>query len=121
MFKNIICKLDEILNTMRDYTDNIKKLNSETKENSEYIKKINNRIFFDNQHLDIVEKQHNLIDKLITDKYIASELYECVVLVPYRGTPVVVKDGKRLGNEQMKSFCIDWAYDSRTSVTINND
>lgn len=53
--------------------------------------------------------------------YANSKEYECIVFVPYRGKPVVIKNGEILTTKRTTSFDIDWAYDRSTEVTIRND
>lgn len=46
---------------------------------------------------------------------------ECMVFVPYRGKPVVIKNGEVVSTDNMTSFDIDWAYDRRTDVTVRGE
>ena len=46
---------------------------------------------------------------------------EVAVFVPYRGTPYVFKDGKKVSTDHMTSFDIDWAYDRKTEVTVRSE
>lgn len=62
--------------------------------------------------------------KMIEDLYKCyanSKEYECIVFVPYRGKPVVIKDGEILSTKRTTGFDIDWAWDRSTEVTIRND
>lgn len=47
--------------------------------------------------------------------------FEAVVFVPYRGRPVVYKDGKKISTDTMSGFDVDWSWDRKTEVTIRND
>ena len=46
---------------------------------------------------------------------------ECMVFVPYRGKPVVIKNGEVVSTDNMTSFDVDWAYDRRTDVTVRGE
>ena len=46
---------------------------------------------------------------------------EVAVFVPYRGTPYVFKDGKKVSTDHMTSFDIDWSYDRKTEVTVRSE
>ena len=46
---------------------------------------------------------------------------EVAVFVPYRGTPYVFKDGKKVSTDHMTSFDVDWAYDRKTEVTVRSE
>lgn len=67
-----------------------------------------------------IQKQDKIIEDLIKDKA-KNESFECVVYVPYRSRPVVIKDGKVLSDENMTSFNIDWSFDEKTNVTVRNE
>lgn len=47
--------------------------------------------------------------------------FEAVVFVPYRGKPLVFKDGKKVSTDTMSGFDVDWSCDRKTEVTIRND
>lgn len=46
---------------------------------------------------------------------------ECMVFVPYRGKPVVIKNGEVVSTDNMTSFDVDWSYDRRTDVTVRGE
>ena len=37
--------------------------------------------------------------------------YEAVVFIPYRGNPLVFKDGKKISTDTMNGFDVDWSWD----------
>ena len=65
----------------------------------------------------IIEQQDRIIQSLLTSQTNNKEM-ECMVFVPYRGNPVVIKNGEFVSTCNMTSFDVDWAYDRRTEVTV---
>ena len=57
----------------------------------------------------------------IFKSYANSEDMECMVFVPYRGKPVVIKNGEVVSTDSMTSFDVGWAYDRRTDVTVRGE
>ena len=92
--------LDEMLNEYRNLLIDV------TKESKKY--------------REIIEKQDETIRTLMGN-WKDNREFECVAFVPYRGKPVVIKDGKVVSNENMTSFDVGWAWDSKTEVTVNNE
>ena len=72
------------------------------------------------EYKDIISQQDKIIQTLMGN-WKDNKEFECIAFVPYRGKPVVIKDGKILSNENMTSFDVSWAYDSRVEVTVNNE
>ena len=68
----------------------------------------------------IISQQDKIIQTLMGN-WKDNKEFECIVFIPYRGKPLVIKDGKILSNENMTSFDVSWAYDSRAEVTVNNE
>lgn len=58
---------------------------------------------------------------LLNHMYENDNTLETVVFVPYRGKPLVYKDGKKVSTDTMTSFDVDWSFDNKTEVTIRND
>ena len=65
----------------------------------------------------IIEQQDRIL-QAIFKSYANNEDMECMVFVPYRGKPVVIKNGEVVSTDNMTSFDVDWAYDRRTEVTV---
>ena len=65
----------------------------------------------------IIEQQDRIL-QAIFKSYANSEDMKCMVFVPYRGKPVVIKNGEVVSTDSMTSFDVDWAYDRRTDVTV---
>lgn len=66
--------------------------------------------------------QSRLYEQALLEKYEDdNNKYEAVILVPYRGKPLVYKDGKKISTDTMSGFDIGWSFDSKTEVTIRND
>lgn len=70
--------------------------------------------------VEIIEKQDKIIENLIKDKS-DDESFECIVYVPYRGRPVVIKDGKVLSDDNMTSFSVDWSLGNTVSLIVRSE
>lgn len=68
----------------------------------------------------IIEQQDRIL-QAIFKSYANNEDMECMVFVPYRGKPVVIKNGEVVSTDNMTSFDVDWAYDRRTEVTVRGE
>lgn len=68
----------------------------------------------------IIEQQDRIIQSLLKSQTSNKDM-ECMVFVPYRGKPVVIKNGEVVSTDNMTSFDIDWAYDRRTDVTVRGE
>ena len=68
----------------------------------------------------IIEQQDKII-QAIFKSYANNEDMDCMVFVPHRGKPVVIKNGEVVSTDSMTSFNVDWDYDSRTKVTIRGE
>lgn len=66
----------------------------------------------------MMEQQQNLLDHIINDKYVNSTEFECIVIVPYRGKPIVIKDGARLDNKRMSKIDVSWQEDKKVDVKV---
>ena len=73
-----------------------------------------------NHYNDIIQEQDRIIQSLLTSQTNNKEM-ECMVFVPYRGKPVVIKNGEVVSTDNMTSFDVDWAYDRRTEVTVRGE
>lgn len=63
-----------------------------------------------------------LSNQVITGSYENdNNTFEAVVFIPYRGKPLVFKDGKKISTDDMTSFDVDWSFDRKTEVTIRNE
>ena len=68
----------------------------------------------------IIEQQDRIL-QAIFKSYASNKDMECMVFVPYRGKPVVIKNGEVVSTDSMTSFDVDWAYDRRTDVTVRGE
>lgn len=68
----------------------------------------------------IIEQQDRIIQSLLRSQTSNKDM-ECMVFVPYRGKPVVIKNGEVVSTDNMTSFDVDWAYDRRTDVTVRGE
>lgn len=73
-----------------------------------------------NEYKDIIKQQDKIIYTLMGN-WKDNKEFECIAFVPYRGKPIVIKNGKIISNENMTSFDISWGYDRKTEVTVNNE
>lgn len=73
-----------------------------------------------NGYKDIIKQQDKTIQTLMGN-WENNKEFECIAFVPYRGKPVVIKNGKVISTENMTSFDIDWNYDSKIEVTIREE
>jgi hypothetical protein len=62
----------------------------------------------------------NIIESIINDKFTSKE-FEAVMIKPYREKPILIKDGKRIDNENMTSFDIDWGWDRRIEMNVRSE
>ena len=69
-----------------------------------------------NHYKDIIQEQDRIIQSLLKSQTNNKDM-ECMVFVPYRGKPVVIKNGEVVSTDNMTSFDVDWAYDRRTDVS----
>ena len=67
-----------------------------------------------------IEQQDRIIQSLLKSQTSNKDM-ECMVFVPYRGKPVVIKNGEVVSTDNMTSFDVDWAYDRRTDVTVRGE
>ena len=68
----------------------------------------------------IIEQQDRIIQSLLKSQTINKDM-ECMVFVPYRGKPVVIKNGEVVSTDNITSFDVDWSYDRRTDVTVRGE
>ena len=73
-----------------------------------------------NLYKDIIQEQDRIIQSLLKSQTSNKDM-ECMVFVPYRGKPVVIKNGEVVSTDNMTSFDVDWAYDRRTDVTVRGE
>ena len=73
-----------------------------------------------NGYRDIIQEQDRIIQSLLKSQTSNKDM-ECMVFVPYRGKPVVIKNGEVVSTDNMTSFDVDWAYDRRTEVTVRGE
>lgn len=112
---------NKILNEMCSLKEYIDKLNDLHKfDHTEYNDLLDSTLKELKKYREIIEKQDETIQTLMGN-WKDNKEFECVTFVPYRGKPVVIKDGKVVSNENMTSFDVGWAWDSKTEVTVNNE
>ena len=73
-----------------------------------------------NSYENINQEQDRIIQSLLKSQTSNKDM-ECMVFVPYRGKPVVIKNGEVLSTDNMTSFDVDWDYDRRTEVTVRGE
>ena len=73
-----------------------------------------------NHYKDIIQEQDRIIQSLLKSQTSNKDM-ECMVFVPYRGKPVVIKNGEVVSTDNMTSFDVSWAYDRRTDVTVRGE
>lgn len=73
-----------------------------------------------NNYRDIIQEQDRIIQSLLKSQTNNKDM-ECMVFVPYRGKPVVIKNGEVVSTDNMTSFDVDWACDRRTEVTVRGE
>lgn len=111
-YKKILEKLDKIESNMQPYAQALHSdIFCNSKEKDETIEKLTKSL----------EYQTEMTAHLLNHMYENDNTLEAVVFVPYRGKPLVYKDGKKVSTDTMSSFDIGWSFDSKTEVTIRND
>lgn len=70
---------------------------------------------------DSLKYQTQFMNTILNNTYGDDKTLETVVYIPYRGKPIVFKDGKQIDMNTVTSFDISWAFDRRTDVTINHE
>lgn len=70
-----------------------------------------------NHYNDIIQEQDRIIQSLLKSQT-NNKGMECMVFIPHRGKPVVIKNGEVVSTDNMTSFHVDWAYNERTGVTV---
>ena len=103
IFNDILAKIEAL-------SEELKRTNNELKA-----LKLNNA-----SNIAIIEKQNLLLGDILKG-YKRDDTFECVVFVPYRGKPVVIKNGEVVSTDDMTSFDVDWAFDRRTDVTVRRE
>ena len=68
---------------------------------------------------DIINEQDKIIQDMLKNQ--PSKDFECIVYVPYRDKPVVIKNGEVVSTDDMTSFNVDWAFNRRTDVTVRRE
>lgn len=105
---------DKIFDAIKELSYDIRALRDGYKrEHDDIIRAYNN-------YRDIIQKQDRIIQSLLKSQTTNKDM-ECMVFVPYRGKPVVIKNGEVVSTDNMTSFDVDWAYDRRTDVTVREE
>lgn len=117
--------LDKILEELDNTKNTLDDMNH---RNSYFLKILENR--FENRfrdismdlskYKDIIQEQDRIIQSLFKTQANNRDM-ECMVFVPYRGKPVVIKDGEVVSSDNMTSFDVSWTYDNRTEVTVRRE
>lgn len=69
------------------------------------------------------QKQYSLnkkIDNIIADNFAESPEYETVVVIPYRGTPIVILDGIKQNTDSINKISLQWCEGEKTYITIES-
>lgn len=106
--------LNKILDTLEKIKTNIRLLSEDS--HSRYLDVSKNLC----EYKAIIEQQDRIIQSLLKSQTSNKDM-ECMVFVPYRGKPVVIKNGEVVSTDNMTSFDVDWAYDRRTDVTVRGE
>ena len=70
--------------------------------------------------LEDVNNANKIIDTLITQNFVDDPTYAAVVLIPYRGKPTFIKDGKRIA-KNFSEVTITWnAYERSVRFSTEN-
>jgi hypothetical protein len=67
------------------------------------------------------EQLINIIEALINVEFTSNKEFEAVMIKPYRGKPILIKDGNRIDNESMTGFDIDWSQDRYIEINVRNE
>lgn len=112
MFKEILTAIQAIKDDMRTYFREFNREFNEVRINKKTLDYL----------ADSLDCQARLYEQTLSEKYEDdNNKYEAVILVPYRGKPLVYKDGKKVSTDTMSGFDIGWSFDSKTEVTIRNE
>lgn len=66
--------------------------------------------------------QSNFLEQVITNTYEDDNgQFAAVALVPYRGKPILFKNGKRINSDTVTSFDLDWSNDGNLDITTRNE
>jgi len=106
--------LNKILDTLEKIKTDIRFLSEDS--HSRYLDVSKNL----REYKAIIEQQDRIIQSLLKSQTSNKDM-ECMVFVPYRGKPVVIKNGEVVSTDNMTSFDVDWAYDRRTEVTVRGE
>jgi hypothetical protein len=112
--------------TKREILDRIESLCCSIKEiDKEYFETvIKNKTENLTRNNECLEEQNkrliNIIETLVEDKFTTKD-FEAVMIKPYREKPILIKDGKRIDNENMTSFDIDWGCDRKIEINVRNE
>lgn len=106
--------LSKILDTLEKIKTDISFLNQVSHNRYLYVSKNLS------EYKAIIEQQDRIIQSLLRSQTSNKDM-ECMVFVPYRGKPVVIKNGEVVSTDNMTSFDVDWAYDRRTDVTVRGE
>lgn len=72
----------------------------------------------------IISNQNNIIREqnesiqLLLKSQADNKSMECMVFIPYRGNPVVIKDGVVVNTDHAASFDVDWNRGEKVELTI---
>ena len=113
MFKKILQEIGELRKQIDGLYDAITKRSYILKHYEEEINSLRENLKIQ------AELNHQLMTSSFENNN--NNQIEVAVFVPYRGTPYVYKDGKKVSTDHMTSFDIDWANDRRTEVTVRNE
>lgn len=109
------------MKTLSKILDTLEKI----KTDISFLNKVSHNRYLDvsknlSEYKAIIEQQDRIIQSLLKSQTNNKDM-ECMVFVPYRGKPVVIKNGEVVSTDSMTSFDVDWAYDRRTDVTVRGE
>ena len=112
MFKKILEIIEEVKSDMSVYYREISKSFIDARIEKKTLDSL----------ADSLQYYANLYNQTISANYEDKDnAFETVVFVPYRGKPLVFKDGKKVSTDTMSGFDVDWSWDRKTEITIRND
>lgn len=110
-------KKKELIGAVEDCTVSVKNL--EEKLNNILLKYVQMHTNY-NELLEYIKNDDGIIESLITQNFVDNPAYAAVVLIPYRGKPTFIKDGKVVA-EDASEVTMTWdAYERSVRFSTEN-
>ena len=114
--------IKKIIDAINDVKDIMISRLARMEQKIDYEREHNNHLKYNIEKLsEALMCQTQQMNTLLNHHYENDKTLEAVVFVPYRGKPIIYKDGKLLTTDTMTRFTVDWSFDSRTEITVNNE